>query len=147
VTRYKHTQIGHVVIWAVLVISVVVAIGTISQPPRSHEISVVISLLLLVTIPLFCKLRIEIDDQTLLASFGIGLIKKKVPLAQIIAYAPIQIRWWYGWGIHLTPYGWLYNVSGLDAVAITLRNGRKFALGTDDPHGLVAAIRRFSSAE
>ena len=135
------------VIWAVLVISVVVAIETISKPSRSHEISVVISLLLLVTIPLFCRLRIEIDDQTLLASFGIGLIKKKVPLAQIIAYEPIRIRWWYGWGIHLTPYGWLYNVSGLDAVAITLRNGRKFALGTDDPHGLVAAIRRFSSAE
>ena len=135
------------VIWAVLVISVVVAIETISKPSRSHEISVVISLLLLVTIPLFCRLRIEIDDQTLLASFGIGLIKKKVPLAQIIAYEPIRIRWWYGWGIHLTPYGWLYNVSGLDAVAITLRNGGKFALGTDDPHGLVAAIRRFSSAE
>ena len=146
-TRYKHTQIGHVVIWAVLVISVVVAIGTISQPSRSHEISVVISLVLLVTIPLFCKLRIEIDDQTLLASFGIGVIRKKVPLAQIIACAPIRIRWWYGWGIHLTPYGWLYNVSGLDAVAITLRNGRKFALGTDDPRGLVAAIRRSSSAE
>jgi len=136
-----------VVIWAVLVISVVVAIETISQPSRSHEISVVISLLLLVTIPLFCRLRIEIDDQTLLASFGIGLIKKKVPLAQIIACEPIRIRWWYGWGIHLTPYGWLYNVSGLDAVAIALRNGRKFALGTDDPRGLVAAIRRFSSAE
>ena len=95
-TRYKHTQIGHVVIWAVLVISVVVAIGTISQPSRSHEISVVISLVLLVTIPLFCKLRIEIDDQTLLASFGIGLIKKKVPLAQIIACEPIRIRWRYG---------------------------------------------------
>jgi hypothetical protein len=44
-------------------------------------------------------------------------------------------------GIHLTPCGWLYNVSGFDAVAITLRDGRKFALGTDDPHGLVAAIR------
>jgi len=67
----------------------------------------------------------------LLASFGIGLIKKKVPLAQIIACAPIRIRWWYGW---------LYNVSGLDAVAITLRTGRKSALCTDDPHGLAAAI-------
>ena len=62
-----------------------------------------------------------------------GLIRKKVPLAEIAACEPIRIRWWYGWGIHLTPYGWLYNVSGLDAVAITLVNGRKFALGTDDP--------------
>ncbi len=32
----------------------------------------------------------------LLASFGIGLIKKKVPLGQIIACAPIRIRWRYG---------------------------------------------------
>jgi hypothetical protein len=95
---------------------------------------------------LFCKLKIEIDDQTLLASFGIGLIKKKVPLAQIVAYEPIRIRWWYGWGIHLTPYGWLYNVSGLDAVAITLRNGSKFALGPDDPRGLADAIERSSGA-
>ncbi len=71
-----------------------------------------------------------------------GTAFKKVQLAAITRCDPIRIRWWYGWGIHLTRYGWLYNVSGLDAVAITLREGRKFALGTDDTHGLVAAIRR-----
>ncbi len=59
------------------------------------------------------------------------------------ACEPLRIRWWYGWGIHLTPYRWLYNVSGLEAVAITLRNGRKFALGTDDPQDLVDAIERY----
>ena len=69
------------------------------------------------------------------------MIRKRVSVAEIVACEPIRIRWWYGWGIHLTPYGWLYNVSGLDAVAITLRNGRKLALGTDDPDGLIAAIR------
>ena len=67
------------------------------------------------------------------ACLAMGLICKKVRLAEIAECEPIRIRWWYGWGIHLTPYGWLYNVSGLDAVAITLRDGRKFALGTDDP--------------
>ena len=66
-------------------------------------------------------------------------------LAEIVGCEPIRIRWWYGWGIHLTPYGWLYNVSGFDAVAITLRDGGKFAFGTDDPHGLVDAIRRSAS--
>jgi hypothetical protein len=64
-----------------------------------------------------------------------------VRLAEIVGCEPIRIRWWYGWGIHLTPCGWLYNVSGFDAVAITLRNGKKVALGTDDPYGLVTAIR------
>ena len=75
------------------------------------------------------------------ASFGPGIIRKRARLAEIVGCEPIRVRWWYGWGIHLTPFGWLYNVSGLDAVAITLRAGRKFALGTDDPHGLTAAIR------
>jgi hypothetical protein len=75
------------------------------------------------------------------ASLGIGLIRKRVRIAEIVGCESIRIRWWYGWGIHLTPYDWLYNVSGLEAVAITLRNGRKFALGTDDPHGLVEAIQ------
>ena len=65
----------------------------------------------------------------------------RVLLAGIAECEPIRVRWWYGWGIHLTPYGWLYNVSGLDAVAITLRNGRKFALGTNDPDGFGDAIR------
>jgi hypothetical protein len=80
------------------------------------------------------------------ASFGPGIIRKRVRLAEIAVCEPIRIRWWYGWGIHLTPYGWLYNVSGFEAVAITLRDGRNLAVGTDDPHGLVDAIRRCRDA-
>ena len=74
-------------------------------------------------------------------SFGVGLIRKKVPVSEIAGSEPIRIRWWYGLEIYLTPDGWLYNVAGWDAVAITLRDGRKFAFGTDDPDGLVSAIR------
>jgi hypothetical protein len=81
---------------------------------------VIVSIILLVCLVLFYRLRITIDGETLCASFGIGIICKKVRLADIVGCEPIRIRWWYGWGIHLTPWGWLYNVSGLDAVAITL---------------------------
>jgi len=145
VTRYEHTQIGHVVIWALLGASVLVWVGPISHRSPPFGSSLILPAVFLITIALFYKLTITIDDQTVLASFGIGLIKKKVPLAEIVRCEPIRIRWWYGWGIHLTPYGWLYNISGLDAVAITLRSGRRFALGTDGSQELVAAIRRFSS--
>ena len=99
-----------------------------------------VSVVLLITLALFYKLTIAINEETLCASFGIGMIRKRVSVAEIVACEPIRIRWWYGWGIHLTPYGWLYNVSGLDAVAISLQDRRKFALGTDDPHGLTTAI-------
>ena len=136
-THYEHTQIGQVIIWAVLAIILIANGGLIGH----HAAPAIISIILLVCLVLFYRLKITIDNENLCASFGPGIIRKRVRLAEIVRCEPIRIRWWYGWGIHMTPFGWLYNVSGLDAVAITLRDGRKFALGTDDPHGLVAAIR------
>jgi len=142
VIRYEHTQIGYLIICVLFGAAIFVAIIGIATPPHRHGvlINAVIEVILLICAVVFSKLTIKIDGETLRACFAMGLICKKIPLAEIAAYEPIRIRWWYGWGIHLTPYGWLYNVSGLDAVAITLRNGRKFALGTDDPEGLAAAI-------
>ena len=52
-----------------------------------------------------------------------GLVCKKVLLAEIATCEPIRIGWWDGWRIHLTPFGWLYDVAGWDAVVITFRNG------------------------
>jgi len=137
VTRYEHTQIGHVIIWSLLAIILIASGGLISHrtPP------IIVSIVLLVCLVLFYRLKITIQEDFLCASFGPGIIRKRLRLAEIVECEPIRIRWWYGWGIHLTPRGWLYNVSGFDAVVITLRDGKKFAFGTDDPHGLAAAIR------
>jgi len=44
--------------------------------------------------------------------------------------------WLVGWGIRWTGSGWLFNVSGLDAVELSLKSGRRFRIGTDDPRGL-----------
>jgi hypothetical protein len=136
VTRYEHTQIGHVIIWSVLAIILITSGSLISH----HASPVIVSIILLVCLVLFYRLKITIEDETLSASFGPGIIRKTVRLAEIVGCDPIRTRWWYGWGFHLTPRGWLYNVSGLDAVAITLRDGRKLVFGTDDPHGLTTAI-------
>jgi hypothetical protein len=137
VIRYEHTQIGYVIIWSLLAIIVIASTGLTGH----HAAPLIILLLLLACLALFYRLKITIKGQSLCASFGLGIIKKRVPLTEIVGCEPIRIRWWYGWGIHLTPCGWLYNVSGFDAVAITLRDGKKLALGTDDTHRLVTAIR------
>ena len=92
-------------------------------------------------VALFSTLTIAIEEDTLHASFGPGLVTKTVRVKEIASARPIPVRWWYGWGIHLTPHGWLYNVSGWQAVEITLRNGRRFCLGTDEPEDLVKAIQ------
>ena len=143
-TRYEQTQIGHLIVWSLLAIILIASGGSIGSSAHRGP-SVVVSIILLVCLVLFYKLRITIEDETLCPSFGSGIIRKRVRLAEIVRCEAIRIRWWYGWGIHLTPCGWLYNISGFDAVAMTLRDGRNFALGTDDPHGLVDAIRRYTS--
>lgn len=133
---------------AVSVAAVAVAIAAILVPPPDHEILLVVFVILVFTAVEFRKLTIKIENELLQARFGSGLICKKVPLAEIAAFQPIRICWWYGWGIHLmpTPYGWgwLYNISGWDAVAIKLCDGKRLALGTDDPNGLVTAIEAAS---
>ncbi len=52
----------------------------------------------------------------------------------------VRNRWYYGWGVRLTARGWLYNVSGFDAVEILLKNGRTYRIGTDKPAKLLLAI-------
>jgi hypothetical protein len=141
--EYEHRQTAFWVFFALgLPALIYLAIGTFSSAAR---VSLIVPLVLLLLPFFFWKLTITIDRETLRASFGIGLVRKTVPVANIVACEPIRIRWWYGWGIHLTPYGWLYNVSGFDAVVITMRNGSRFCLGTDQPNELVAAIRRVAS--
>ena len=101
-TRYEHTQIGHVIIWSLLAIILIVSGFAV----LSHrEIPLVVSIILLVCLVLFYKLRITIEEETLCASFGPGIIRKRVRLAEIVGCEPVRIRWWYGWGIHLTPCG------------------------------------------
>ena len=140
-TRYDHTQTGYVMVCVLFVAAYAVASSRFFEASSARQISLVISVLFLIAIIVFYKLTITIENETLCASFGVGLIRKKLPVSEIAGCELIRIRWWYGWGIYLTPDGWLYNVAGWDAVAITLRDGRKFAFGTDDPDGLVAAIR------
>lgn len=90
---------------------------------------------------LFSSLTVCIEEGWLKWSFGPGLIRKKVPLADIESAEPVRNSWSCGWGIHYTPGGWLYNVSGMEAVRIVIKNGKRFRLGTDEPRELAEAIK------
>lgn len=145
-TRYEHSQFGVLMVCTLFGVAAFVAFMQISSP-GSLGVFLIIQAVFLICAILFYKLTIKVDNETMEASFGPGLIRKKVRLAEIAGCERIRIRWWYGWGVHLTPYGWLYNVSGLDAVVIKLRDGRRFALGTDDPDGLTEAIQRHAAVK
>ena len=84
----------------------------------------------------------NIDETYLKIKFGYGIYQKKFPLTDILSVKTAKNRWWYGWGIRrrLWPKMWIYNVSGLDAVEIQLKNGKIYRIGTDEPKKLEQAI-------
>jgi len=90
---------------------------------------------------LFASLTVEIDEEFLTVRFGPGLIRKTIPLRLIVGYQPVRNHWYHGWGIRKVPGGWMYNVSGLDAVELRLQDGSAFRVGTDDPRGLIEALQ------
>lgn len=101
---------------------------------------VAVSIVLALGLFLFAFLHVGVDGANVSLRFGIGLIRKKFPLADIASHAIVKNPWYYGWGIRRTPSGWLYNVSGLHAVEIIMKDGRKYRIGTNDPAGLDRAI-------
>jgi len=136
---YQHTQPGTTIINGMLVMILIFAIGTVFL----HQLIIATILIPIVTW-LFRSMTIEISDTELTWYFGSGFPLKRVPLSEVVSAEPVRTTIWDGWGIHYTPRGWLYNVSGRGAVVITLRNGKRFCLGTDEPEVLA---RQLTSAK
>jgi len=87
-------------------------------------------------------LTVRIQGGELQVRFGLGWPRKTVPVAQIAAVEITRTTLLEGWGLRHTRRGWLYNVSGFDAVLLQLANGRSMMVGTDEPRRLKAAIER-----
>jgi hypothetical protein len=138
--HYRHTQLGTVTI-ATIGGAVALFFGLSYALPHQARWPLLLGGgVLLVCLFLFSSLTVVVDDRELVLWFGMGLIRKRFDLAEFKSCEPVRNSVAYGWGIHRTPHGWLYNVSGLAAVEVGLSGGSKFRLGTDEPEALCRAI-------
>src|SRR5262245_18806013 len=142
-TMYRHTQVGH----ATIVILGVVLVATFywtTLTPRPALIATtgIVGVLLV----LFSTLTVIVRDQTVEVFFGPGLIRRRIPLGRIRGVQAVHTPWYYGWGIRLTPAGWLWNVSGLDGVEIEFNDGKQFRVGSNEPDKLAEVLRRQAAA-
>jgi hypothetical protein len=136
--QYKYTQFGTLTI-SVLIPGAVV-LGIIGTVTGWRPVSSAVLVILLACVVLFYSLTAEIRNGHLEIRFGIGLIRKRFDLKEIEKAYPVRNHWYYGWGIRLIPHGWLFNVSGLDAVEIAMSSGKRYRIGTDQPNELARAI-------
>jgi hypothetical protein len=140
---YEHRQHGMLMIGglgagAVVVIAIATAAETRTDPVMIVGSAIVV--LLALVLLLFSSLTVRVDPEHVALRFGPGLIRKRFRTALILEAVPVRNRWWYGWGIRLTPHGWLFNVNGLDAVELRMADGHSYRIGTDEPDALAGAI-------
>lgn len=148
---YKHTQIGYLMLiveLAVLALFTWAYITARAEPPSYYSGTnfafSTIMVLILFILASFTTLAVSIDKNYLRIKFGYGIFTRKFSLNQIASVQAVRNRWYYGWGIRVWfwPYMWIYNVSGFAAVEIIMKNGKVCRIGTDVPEELENAIKK-----
>lgn len=142
---YRHTQIGYVVLVLLGTGAAVLVLLMFTQGVTALEAGICVVLLL--ALLLFGTVTVEISDEKFSFRFGVGLIRKMIPLSQIEGCATTSYPWYYGWGIRYTPQGWLFNVSGRSAISLTLKNGKRLQVGTDDADELCKVVKNAIAAQ
>lgn len=137
---YRHTQVG----WPVAAGAAVGAAALLWAVGRGEVAALGLIFLVVAVLPLvlFGALTVTVSDRNVEARYGVGLVRKRIDVHTVRAVNRVRNPWYYGWGIRLIPGGWLYNISGLDAVELQMTDGRRVRIGTDDPDGLAWAIRQ-----
>ena len=138
--NYKHTQIGYLVIFALL--GTILLFGTILMQEDLNYPILVFMILILLLLSSFVTLRVTLDEKYLKIKFGYGIYRKSFLLQEIISARTVKNHWYYGWGIRVWfwPYMLIYNISGFDAVEIRMKNNKIYRIGTDEPKKLEQAI-------
>ena len=94
---------------------------------------------------LITKLKTEIDQEELRLKF-FPFTKKTVKWSEVKSAKVIQYGFVGGWGIRLyTQYGTVYNTRGNKGLAIELKNGNKFLIGTQKQIELTKIIEKLLS--
>ncbi|MCB2229200.1 hypothetical protein KQH82_00695 [bacterium] len=135
---YQRTQYGFALLTPTLLVAVpFIVIGLLAEQPGFVGFGV----FFLFLCSLFYRLVVTVREDVVEIKFGVGLIKKRIKLAEVVAVRPVRNRWWYGWGIRYFPGGYLYNIWGLDAVELQMKSNPRYRIGTSDPVGLTGAVQ------
>jgi len=135
---YRHTQIGWVTLIVLGAVAAVAATVTASAPGPGPSILVLILVILFL---LFPTLSTRVEGRSLTVAFGPGVIRRTIDLADVREVRVVRNSWLSGWGIRWIGTGWMWNVSGLEAVELEYTDGGRFRIGTDEPEKLAAAVR------
>lgn len=140
-SEYSHTQFG----WFVFFPVTAAILGTLLVAFFTNELPVIafaVLIILVVALANFTSLTVSGDTNRLHIAFGLGLIQKSFPFAEMVSCRIVTNPWYAGWGIRITPSGWLFNVSGFRALEIRMKSGTAYRIGSDEPEKLEIFVKQ-----
>lgn len=143
--EFKFTQPGTfsvALLLPILILTVVMLILHGFDEPALAIVLLFVIITFIICLTIFYRLTIIVSDSSVGFSMGTGHVKKSYPVEVIESCRAVTNPPFYGIGIHWTPDGWLYNVSGRKAIELTFKNRKKIRIGTDRPEEIAAHINR-----
>lgn len=145
--KYEHTQIGYLIIFTLVAISLLYGflLIPIQTTQGDFDLFIVATMLfILFAVASFTSLNVKIDETYLRIKFGYGIFRKRFALEEIVSAKVVRNHWYYGWGIRIwfNPFMIIFNVSGFDAIEIKMKNGKVYRIGTDEPQKFEFAINQ-----
>lgn len=138
---YRHTQRAPAMLLISLAGFVFLGIAVITDDIEAGGWWLFVAMLFLVVVGVVAaRLTVTVDDSSITAAFGWGWPRRRIAWTEVVDARRSRRSWWQGWGIRKIRNGWMYNNAGSDVIELSLRSGRVFNVGTDEPDVLLAAI-------
>jgi uncharacterized membrane protein len=138
IVHYRKSQVSNVIV-AVTGAGIIILGNIMWAFGCSCSLWAVIALLAVVML-LFSALTVEVGEDAVTAKYGLGWPKRSIPFRRIRSVRPMEIPWYFGWGVRWIPRGWMFRGSGTAVIELQFEDERRFCIGTPEPKELTRII-------
>jgi hypothetical protein len=140
--HYHHRQTNLATPLIFAAIAAVAIAGWMLFAPTKLPVAILIGPLAIaaIAVAIFSTFTTTVTASQLIVAFGLGIMRRRVALADIVRAERTSVPWWYGIGVKFNPGFITYMVASGPAVAITQAKGMAVRIATDDADALLAAL-------
>jgi hypothetical protein len=123
-------------------VAVVIGAAALARATENLLPVVILSLFLLTPLLFFGAFTVTVTHDDIVLRSGVGLFRTRIPVTAVRSYARVRMPRYYGWDLDALPRGTtLHNAYGFEAVDVSLADGTRLRIGTNDADALVEALR------
>lgn len=143
---YRESQIGWIFLGMTAPVFILMVLAYAYQwgaNPIGHVGFMCMMVLLIALSLLFYRLDTTVTYRKIELRYGIGLLRIRPKIDELIAVDTDRAKWWYGLGIRITPRGMMYSIHGLKVVRLTYRKGKTtntIMIGSAHPEQLLSSL-------